>query len=190
MLFAHHANCLSRFVLRAVILEAVKEPVPRSAEEQEDGASAPVEPTVLQDPAVDVASLKELRAAYRELRTTYLDLHERHHKRITEALADRKDDGKKTGGDVPYGYRLDSDGETLLEDEAEQAVIAEAARLREQGLSLRRIAKELWKQKLHPRSVPRERRRGALKTKRFGEFDPTQIRRMIETHKALAKFPD
>jgi hypothetical protein len=157
-----------------------------SAQVKESSAPAPVEPKVLDDAAVDATTLKDLRAAYRELRGQYVDLHERHHERITEALADRKDDGKKTGGDVPYGYRLDSDGETLLEDAAEQAVIAEAVRLREQGLSLRRIAQELWKKKLRPRPVPKERRRGSLKTKRFGEFDPTQIRRMIETHKQRA----
>ena len=154
---------------------------------KEPPAPAPVEPTVLDDGAVDSATLKELRTAYRELRTAYRELHELHHERITEALADRKDEGKKTGGDVPYGYRLDSDGETLIEDEAEQAVIAEAVRLREEGLSFRRIAQALWKQKLRPRAVPKERRRGALKTKRFGEFDPTQIKRMIEAHKPSAE---
>lgn len=166
----------------------MKEPAPSTKDAEQ--AAEPIAPTVLEDPAVDVATLKELRAAYRELRAAYLDLHERHHERITDALADRREDGKKTGGDVPYGYRLGDDNETLIEDEAEQAVIAEAVRLREQGLSLRRVAQELWKKKMRPRPVPKERRRGTLKTKRFGEFDPTQIRRMIETHKARAKFPD
>ena len=102
-----------------------------------------------------------------------------------QELADRKEAGKKTGGDVPYGYRIDDD-ETLVEDPAEQAVIAEAVRLRDQGLSLRRIAKELYKQKRRPRPVPLQRLRGSLKTKRFGEVDPTQLKRMIDTHKARA----
>jgi len=150
---------------------------------EDEGRAALIEPTVLEDPAIDGATLKELRTAYRDLREAYCDLHARHHERIAEALADRKEEGKKTGGDVPYGYRLDSDNETLIEDAAEQAVIAEAVRLRKQGLSLRRIARELLKRKMRPRLVPRERRRGSLKTKRFGEFDPTQIRRMIEAHK-------
>lgn len=145
-------------------------------------------PTLLEDVTISTGPVQNLRDAYRELRTAYLALHARHHARITEALADRKDEGKKTGGDVPFGYRLDEDGETLLEDEGEQAVIAEAVRLREQGLSLRRIAQELWKKKMRPRPIPKERRRGSLKTKRFGEFDPTQIRRMIDAHKARAKF--
>lgn len=165
----------------------MKDPASPIANEE---IAEPTEPTILEDRVVDEATLKELRAAYRELRGAYLELHERHHERITDALADRRDEGKKTGGDVPYGYRLDADGETLIEDDAEQAVIAEAVRLREQGLSLRRVAQELWKKKMRPRPVPKERRRGQLKTKRFGEFDPTQIRRMIETHRTRAKFPD
>lgn len=156
----------------------------------DEGGTAAVEPTILQDPAVDGATLKDLRAAYKDLRTAYIKLHERHHERITEALDERRDEGKKTGGDIPYGYRLDADGETLLEDEAEQTVITEAVRLREQGWSLRRIAQELWKKKMRPRSVPKERRRRALKTKRFGEFDPTQIRRMIEMHRTREELAD
>lgn len=133
----------------------------------------------MDDVAVDGASLKDLRAAYRELRGQYIDLHESHHARITDALAERKSEGKKTGGDVPYGYRLEPDGETLVEDAAEQKVIAEAIRLRDQGLSLRRIARELWKKKMRPRPVPGQLRR-RLTSKRAGEFDPTQIRRMLE----------
>lgn len=156
----------------------------------DDNGAELAEPRVLNDAAVDAAALKELRASYRELRAAYVALHERHHERITDALADRKEDGKKTGGDVPYGYRLDTDNETLVEDPAEQAVIAEAVRLRDQGLSLRRIAKELYKQKRRPRPVPQERQRGSLKTKRFGEFDPTQVKRMIEAHRERAKYAD
>lgn len=145
----------------------------------------------MQDFAVDAATLKELRSAYKELRGAYVDLHERHHGRITAALAALKEQDKKTGGDVPYGYRLDADGETLIENPAEQFVIAEAVRLREQGVSFRQIARELWKRKLRPRPVRQERRqRGVLKTKRFGEFDPTQIRRMIAARKKRVMFAD
>jgi hypothetical protein len=135
---------------------------------------------------LDGATLKELRVAYRELREAYVDLHRRHHDRITKALAERKQ-GKKTGGDTPYGYQLGLDGETLIEDEAEQAVIAEAVRLRDQGLSLRKIAKELWRKRLRPRAVPGQKRR-PLKTRRAGEFDPTQIRRMIEARKTAERW--
>ena len=123
-------------------------------------------------------------------RAAFVELHKRHHERITNALAERKEDGLKTGGDVPYGYRLDSDGETLIEDEAEQAVIAEAVRLRNvEELSYRKIAQELLRKKMRPRLVPKERRR-FLKSKRLGEFDPTQVKRMIDAYKARAKFSD
>lgn len=165
----------------------MKEPGAHAADAN-DQATEETVTTILGDPEVNGATLERLRAAYRELRSAYAALYEKHHGRIIEALADLKEEGKKTGGDVPYGYRLGDDGETLVEDETEQAVIAEAVRLREQGLSLRRIARELWRQKIRPRPVPRERRRGSLKTKRHGEFDPTQIRRMIEAHRQRVAF--
>lgn len=96
----------------------------------------------------------------------------------------------KTGSDVPYGYRFDSDGKTLIEDEAEQAVITEAVRLRDvEELSYRKIAQALLRKKMCPRPVPKERRR-CLKSKRLGEFDPTQVKRMIDAHKVRAKFAD
>jgi DNA invertase Pin-like site-specific DNA recombinase len=43
--------------------------------------------------------------------------------RTTEALAHKHSKGEKTGGDVPYGYRLVSDGKTLVPDEAEQTLL-------------------------------------------------------------------
>ena len=149
-----------------------------------------IEPILLEDAAVVTGPVQNLRDRYKELRAAYLALHKRHHERITDALAERKENSLKTGGDVPYGYRLDSDGETLIEDEAEQAVIVEAVRLRDvEELSYRKIAQALLRKKMRPRPVPKERRR-FLKTKRFGEFDPTQVKRMIDAHKARAKFSD
>jgi hypothetical protein len=50
--------------------------------------------------------------------------------------------GKYTGGRAPFGRMVAADG-TLTDCPAEQATIAEARRLRGQGLSLRRIAAEL-----------------------------------------------
>lgn len=169
-------------------MRAVRKSVPANA--SADDSELP-EPTILEDAAVETGPVLNLRNAYKELRAAYVELHKRHHERITEALADLKEDGKKTGGDVPYGYRLDSDGETLIEDEAEQAVIAEAVRLREvDELSYRKISQALWQKKMRPRPVPKDRRRRSLTTKRFGEFDPTQIKRMIDTHKVRLKFAD
>jgi putative DNA-invertase from lambdoid prophage Rac len=140
---------------------------------------APSEPsTFLAETSVDVATLKALRVAYKELRAAYDALYALHHERIVAALAERKAEGKKTGGDVPYGYRLGADGETLIEHKDEQRVIAEVIKLREEGASLRGIARALWKKGFRARQVPG--RRARLKSKRTGMFDPTQIRRMID----------
>lgn len=63
--------------------------------------------------------------------------------RTSEAMQHKKWKGEKTGGDVPYGQRLDTDGVHLVNDPDEQAVIEEAKRLQGEGLSLRKIALRL-----------------------------------------------
>ncbi|MGZ8219249.1 recombinase family protein [Methylomagnum sp.] len=62
--------------------------------------------------------------------------------RISAAIQHKKAKGERVGA-VPYGKRLADDGITLLDNEAEQAVIAEARRLHSAGLSLRKIAEIL-----------------------------------------------
>ena len=57
------------------------------------------------------------------------------------ALSYKRDCGEKTGGDVPYGYRME-DGR-LVQDASEQKAIALIRRLRAAGNSLRQIAREL-----------------------------------------------
>src|ERR1700689_3301472 len=57
--------------------------------------------------------------------------------RTTAALAVIRARGQKTGGSVPYGYRLDADGRTLVAVEGEQATIARARTLAAEGRSLR-----------------------------------------------------
>src|SRR5580692_5641499 len=63
--------------------------------------------------------------------------------RTTAALAVIRARGQKTGGSVPYGYRLDADGRTLVAVEGEQAVIVRARVLAVEGLSLRTVAGQL-----------------------------------------------
>ena len=58
------------------------------------------------------------------------------------AMAHKKTKRERVGA-VPYGYGLDTDGHTLLPVAAEQAVIAEARRLKKAGMSLRMIVAEL-----------------------------------------------
>jgi site-specific DNA recombinase len=62
--------------------------------------------------------------------------------RTATAMAHKKTKRERVGA-VPYGYRLATDGHTLVPAAAEQAVIAEARRLKASGLALRTIAAEL-----------------------------------------------
>ncbi len=82
--------------------------------------------------------------------------------RTAAALAHKRANGKKTGGDVPFGYRLDMDGQTLMEDRHEQQAIKLMKNLKRKGHTLRSICRELetkgfltkrGKTKWHPQSV-------------------------------------
>ena len=63
--------------------------------------------------------------------------------RTTAALAVIRARGQKTGGGIPFGYRLDADGRTLVAVEGEQATIARARGLAAEGRSLRAVAAQL-----------------------------------------------
>lgn len=67
--------------------------------------------------------------------------------RTKAALQAKKRRGERVGA-VQYGYHLAADGVHLEPDEPEQAVIREARRLRDSGLSLGKVAAELAKQGL------------------------------------------
>lgn len=71
--------------------------------------------------------------------------------RTSAAMQHKASQGEYTGGRVPYGFRLSADGERLEPVEAEQAVLTEARRLREAGLSLRAVARELDRMGLRSR---------------------------------------
>jgi Recombinase len=95
---------------------------------------------------------------------------------IKAALEELRAQGRKTGGDVPYGYCRAGDGsQTLVEDAGEQEVIAIARRLRAVGKTLREIAHEL-------------RRRGK-RTRDRGPFDPKQISRMLKAPRFAPALP-
>lgn len=73
--------------------------------------------------------------------------------RVTMGLAQKKARGEKTGGDLPYGWRVADLATGRLEaDPAEQAMIAAARRWREEGLSLRKIGAALADEGYLPRS--------------------------------------
>jgi DNA invertase Pin-like site-specific DNA recombinase len=84
-----------------------------------------------------------------------------------EGMAQKRAQGFKLGGDVPYGFRL-ADAETgRLEDQpAEQEVIAVAKALRGEGLSLARVAEALAERGMAPRNG--------------GRWFPMQVKRLTE----------
>jgi DNA invertase Pin-like site-specific DNA recombinase len=65
--------------------------------------------------------------------------------RTTAALQHKKAKGERTGS-IPYGFKLAIDKVKLLKDKAEQVLIALCKELKEQGLSLRKIAAKLLEQ--------------------------------------------
>jgi hypothetical protein len=64
-----------------------------------------------------------------------------HNALTSRAMKARMADGHYIGGKVPYGFRRE--GNRLIECPREQKTIAEAKRLRSEGLSLRAIAADL-----------------------------------------------
>lgn len=70
--------------------------------------------------------------------------------RTTAALQHKKAKGERVGG-IPYGFKLAMDKVKLIKDKAEQALIAVCKELKEQGLSLRKIAAKLTEQGFKPR---------------------------------------
>lgn len=81
------------------------------------------------------------------------------------AHAEMRSRGEFTGGEAPYGYRVEAGA--LVAVEAEQAVICEARALRAAGLSLRAVAAKLD-------------RRG-MRTRAGKVFAASQIARMAAT---------
>jgi hypothetical protein len=98
-----------------------------------------------------------------------LDRHEEDRRRLSaRAIKRRKVEGKKIGGDVPYGYELGSDGETLQLSTSEQRVIATARKL-QASYSLREVARRLKARGMFPREKQRN-----------DEFHAAQIKRMTD----------
>lgn len=62
--------------------------------------------------------------------------------RTKAALAHKRSNGQRVGS-IPYGYDLADDGTTLIENQAEQAVIGDIRAMRKQGKKLKQIAVEL-----------------------------------------------
>lgn len=91
--------------------------------------------------------------------------------RTATALAHVRASGRKTGGDVPYGYTAGPDG-VLVEVASEQNVIARARVLRGHGMALRAIGATLH----HEGMVSRTGK----------PFVASQIARMLGDERAVA----
>ena len=63
--------------------------------------------------------------------------------RTSTALAHKRANGEYTGGDVPHGYRLASDGVRLEDNPAESRALDLIRQLRADGMSIRALAAEL-----------------------------------------------
>ena len=63
--------------------------------------------------------------------------------RTTTALAHKRSQGKRVSRHIPYGWDLASDGTTLVENPIEQQVISIIQQCKQEGSSLRGIAREL-----------------------------------------------
>ncbi|MHB8674595.1 MAG: recombinase family protein, partial [Candidatus Limnocylindrales bacterium] len=75
--------------------------------------------------------------------------------RTRGALTHLRNQGKRISGHIPYGYSLAADGQSLIPNEPEQAGLQIMGRLREQRLSLRKIAATLTEQGIAPKSGSR-----------------------------------
>jgi hypothetical protein len=85
-------------------------------------------------------------------------------------------EGRHTGGDAPYGYRVE-DGR-LFVDEREMAIIAEAQRLHAAGLSLRKIGAALTSAGMHPR--PSQTTWTAKTVSRLAQWSAPAVGRLVK----------
>jgi DNA invertase Pin-like site-specific DNA recombinase len=67
--------------------------------------------------------------------------------RTRSAPAVKRSNGQRVGT-VPYGWDLDGDGTSLVENQAEQAVIADIQAMRQRGMTLKKIAEELTERRV------------------------------------------
>jgi DNA invertase Pin-like site-specific DNA recombinase len=93
--------------------------------------------------------------------------------RTVQALRVKRVRRERLGGHVPYGKALAPDGIHLVDDPAEQALIARASALRAEGLGLRRIAAKLTEE--------------GYTTRKGTPLQTTQIARMLGPSEADAE---
>ena len=87
--------------------------------------------------------------------------------RTAAALEQKRKRGEFTGGDVPYGFDLGTDGVRLTQDEAEAEAVELMLELKDRGYSLRQICDEL-------------RERGVETKRGGGRWHPTVVSRILK----------
>lgn len=71
---------------------------------------------------------------------------------LTKKAMDAKKERGECIGSIPYGYQLDNDGIHVVPNLPEIGVISKAKELRAQGMSLRKVASELYLQGFNARN--------------------------------------
>jgi DNA invertase Pin-like site-specific DNA recombinase len=102
-----------------------------------------VKPIDLTEEQIDSASLKDLRRAYRELLVETTKLRALISEKTCDAIEDLREKGLKFNGNLPYGLECDEDTKKLKASRYEKRLIAEIAKLKTEGRSLRDIARTL-----------------------------------------------
>ena len=90
--------------------------------------------------------------------------------RTAAALERKRERGEKTGGGVPYGYRVAAG--RILPDETEHRVTKRIERLRAKGYTLRKVADRL--------------NRDGVKTKRGAQWKAVQVARALRNVERFA----
>lgn len=129
LLVAAKRDRLARDVVKAAVLEQIVEKAGAVVvtADGDDGAA--------DDPSAWL--LRTLKDAFAQYERLVIGA------RTKAALGVKKRRGEKLGGDLPFGYRVASDGATLDHDPEEQAVLTRIRALRAEGLSLRAVAARL-----------------------------------------------
>jgi len=102
-----------------------------------------LKPLDLTDEEIAVASVDEMRVAYRELRAEALALRAVISARTCAAVDDLRARGLKFNGNLPYGTESDEETKKIRPSRYEKRLITEIKRLHAADLPLRAIARTL-----------------------------------------------
>ncbi len=102
-----------------------------------------MKPLDLTEEEIAVASVDELRGAYRELLTEARALRAKISERTCAAVSDLRERGIKFNGNLPYGLDSDEATKKIKKSRYEQRLIAEATKLYKELGTLRAVARTL-----------------------------------------------